>query len=82
MWWTSAHQAILDQLSPDNKQSMKAEESIIVGTRRLQHLLNIADTRLALHLFRGIKEDVTVSATQIAFEEEIRQMDYDALNGR
>lgn len=81
MWWTSAHQALAEQLSPDNTQFIRAEDTVLIGVRLIHQMLHVADTRLALHLYRGIKNGATVSVLQRRYEEKIRARDYTALNG-
>lgn len=82
MWWTSAHQALVDQLSPDNAQFIKAEDTVLIGVRLIHQMLHVADTMLALHLFRGIKNGATVSVRQHRYEEKIKARDHNALNGK
>lgn len=66
MWWTSAHEGLLDQLTEDQKRCLESEGNLM-GTRKLQGMLLI-DVRLAMHLFRGFKDRTEVSAKQKEFE--------------
>jgi len=75
MWWSTAHQKLVDQLTPDQKRSIKKDESILICVRTLQNYLKIYDAKLALHLVRGIKADAQVSELQHVFEELMARED-------
>lgn len=80
MWWTTVHQSYIDKLTPEQVSLIRENESVLVCVRTLQNFLGIHDTKLALHIVRGIKESVGISNLQRKFEEETASLDRKALN--